>query len=58
MWQFRVRPRLLRSLVEKIPEEHKEYIILNDEARELARHYIGEGAISEAVEKKGSGLNI
>jgi len=41
-------PPNVRSLVEQIPEEHKEYVTLNDEARELALHYIGDGAISEA----------
>ncbi len=37
----------VRNLVEEIPEEHKEYVILNDEARGLARHYIEEGVVSE-----------
>lgn len=40
-------PQNVRSLVEGIPEEHKEKVILNDEARELARHYIEDGVVSE-----------
>lgn len=40
-------PLSVRSLVEVIPEEHKEYVILNDEARDLAHHYIEEGAVTE-----------
>lgn len=37
----------VRNLVEKIPEEYREFVILNDEARKLARHYIEEGVASE-----------
>ena len=40
-------PKNVRSLVEEIPEEHKEYVILNDEAKMLARLYIGESVVSE-----------
>ena len=40
-------PANVLNLVEEIPEEHKEYVILNDESRELARHYIEEGVVSE-----------
>jgi len=40
-------PPNVRGLVEEIPEEHKEYVILNDEAGELARHYIDDGVVSE-----------
>ena len=40
-------PQNVRSLVEEIPEEHKEYVILDDETRVLARHYIEAGAVSE-----------
>ena len=38
-------PSNVRSLIEEISEEYKEYVILNDEARELACHYIEEGVI-------------
>ena len=40
-------PPDVRSSVDEIPKEQKEYVILNDEARVLARHYIEEGAVSE-----------
>jgi len=40
-------PLNVRNLVEEIQEEHREYVILDDEARELARHYIEEGVVSE-----------
>ena len=40
-------PQNVRSLVEEIPEEHKDYVILDDETRVLARHYIEESAVSE-----------
>ena len=40
-------PANVKNLVEEIPQEHKEYAILNTEARELARHYIEEGVVSE-----------
>ena len=40
-------PPNVRSLTEEIPEKHKKLVILNDEARGLARHYIEEGIVSE-----------
>jgi predicted nucleic acid-binding protein len=40
-------PPNVRDLVGKIPTEHKEYVVLNDEARGLAQLYIKEGAVSE-----------
>ena len=40
-------PPDVRNLVEEIPEENREYVVLNDEARVLARHYIEEGVVSE-----------
>jgi len=40
-------PLNVKTLVGEIPEEHKEYVILDDESRELARHYIEEGVVSE-----------
>jgi predicted nucleic acid-binding protein len=40
-------PANVKNLVEEIPREHKEYVILNDEARDLARHYIEESVVSE-----------
>lgn len=40
-------PKEVRQLVEDIPELYKEYVILDDEARELARCYIEEGIVTE-----------
>ncbi len=40
-------PPNVRGLIVKIPEEHKEYVILDDEAMALARHYIEEDVVSE-----------
>jgi len=40
-------PPNVRSLVEEIPDEYKEYFILDDEAKDLAHHYIEEGVVSE-----------
>ncbi len=40
-------PPNVRNLVEEISGEHKEYVVLNNEARGLARHYIEECVVSE-----------
>ena len=40
-------PQNVRRLVEEIPEEYKEFVILDDEATTLARHYIKDGAVTE-----------
>ena len=40
-------PSNVRSLVGEIPDEYKEYFILDDEAKDLALHYIEEGVVSE-----------
>lgn len=40
-------PADVKNLVGEIPGEHKEYVILNDEARDLASHYIEEGVVSD-----------
>ena len=40
-------PLKVRSLVGEIPEEHKEYVVLDDETRTLARCYIEEGVVSD-----------
>ena len=40
-------PLYIRNLTEEIPEKHKEYVILNDDAKGLARYYIEDGAVSE-----------
>ncbi|MCL0079726.1 type II toxin-antitoxin system VapC family toxin [Dehalococcoidia bacterium] len=45
--ELEAAPANVNNLVEEIPEEHKEYVILNDESRELARHYIEGGVVSE-----------
>jgi len=42
-------PSNVRSLVEEIPEEHKDYVILNDDVRGLARHYIEEGVVARDI---------
>jgi len=40
-------PADVKNLVGEIPREHKEYVILSDEARDLASHYIEEGVVSD-----------
>jgi hypothetical protein len=40
-------PHYVRNIAKEIPEEHKECVILNDDAKMLARHYIEDGAVSE-----------
>lgn len=40
-------PPNVRNLVEDMSGGHKEYVVLNNEARGLARHYIEEGVVSE-----------
>ena len=40
-------PPNVRSLSEEIPEESREFVILDDEATMLAHHYIEDGAITE-----------
>ena len=40
-------PLNVRSLIEEIPMEHKEFVILDEEAIELAHHYIEEGVVTE-----------
>ena len=40
-------PSNVRSLVEEIPREHKEFVILDDEAIELAHRYIEERVVTE-----------
>ena len=40
-------PPNVRNLVEEISRGHKEYVVLNNEARGLACHYIEEGVVSE-----------
>jgi len=43
-------PSAVGALLEKIPEEHREYVELTREARELALRYIAEGVIGETKE--------
>ena len=38
-------PPHVRNLIKELPKEHKEYVALDDDAKELARHYIENGAI-------------
>ena len=38
-------PENIKAVLEKIPDEHKEFIVLNEDAKVLARHYINEGVI-------------
>ena len=40
-------PQYVRNLTKEMPEEHKECVILNDDAKMLARQYIENGAVSE-----------
>jgi len=40
-------PSNVKGLFEEIPKEHKEFVILDDESRELARNYMKEGFIGE-----------
>lgn len=40
-------PLKVRNLVGEIPEEYKEYVVLNDETKALARCYVQEGVVGE-----------
>ena len=40
-------PDNVRAVLDEIPNENKEYITLNDDAKSLAQKYIEEGAISK-----------
>ena len=40
-------PPNVRRLIEEIPEENREFVILDNEATSLARHYIEDGAVTE-----------
>ena len=40
-------PQNVNRLFEEIPEENKEYVILNDEAKVLAQKYIEEDVVSD-----------
>jgi predicted nucleic acid-binding protein len=40
-------PSAVRKVFEEIPREHKEYVILNEEAMNLAQYYIKDGAATE-----------
>lgn len=40
-------PPNVRRLIEEIPEENREFVILDNEATKLARHYIEDGAVTE-----------
>ena len=40
-------PQYVRNLTGEIPEKHKEYVILNDDAKVLARYHIEDGDVSE-----------
>jgi len=39
-------PKHVRDLLSEIPDKHKEYVLLNDEARELSNHYIKEKIVT------------
>ena len=39
-------PTHVRNLIEEMPKEHKEHVVLDDDAKRLARHYIEDGAMS------------
>ena len=40
-------PSEVKNLISEIPEIYKEYVILDDEAKELAYHYIEEEVVTE-----------
>jgi hypothetical protein len=40
-------PLEVKNLINEIPEIYKEYVILDDEAKELAYHYIEEEVVTE-----------
>jgi predicted nucleic acid-binding protein len=40
-------PKKVQDVLKRIPESNKEYLVLDDEARFLAKKYIEEGAISQ-----------
>ncbi len=40
-------PLNVKKIVGEIPEEHKEYVILDEESKLLANRYINEGVVSE-----------
>ncbi len=40
-------PEKVREIIINIPDASKEYVILNDEAKILARHYIEEDVVTE-----------
>ena len=39
-------PKHVRELLNEIPDKYKEYVLLNDEARELSNHYIKEKIVT------------
>lgn len=40
-------PDNVKEILRNLPDTSKEFVILNDEAKTLARHYIEEGVVSE-----------
>ncbi|MEW5937857.1 MAG: PIN domain protein [Candidatus Thermoplasmatota archaeon] len=40
-------PKHVKAVIEDISAEHKEFVVLNEEAKILAKQYITEGAISK-----------
>ncbi|MCL4378396.1 MAG: PIN domain protein [Actinobacteria bacterium] len=41
-------PLEVRNLVQRIPEKYKKYLLLEEEAKELAQYYIEDGAIDKS----------
>jgi len=41
-------PRKVRAVLERIPEAHREYVELTEEAKELAQSYIAANVVEEA----------
>jgi len=39
-------PQKVKTILDEIPDKHKQFVVLNDEAKELAGHYLKEGAIA------------
>jgi len=45
--ELQAAPLSVRSVLDQIPDQHREYVVLNDEAKDLARLYIRHDAVSE-----------
>lgn len=48
MLELKLAPSAVRAILHEVPEEHREYIELTEEARALSARYIEAGAIGQA----------